>query len=156
MMDDADKTPGREMTIGEVARRSGVSVATLHFYESRGLISSWRTSGNQRRYPRGILRRIAVIKVAQRAGIPLAEIQQALSVLPPNSAPSAADWRRLSQLWRADLDARIQRLTQLRDQLSECIGCGCLSLQDCPLRNPGDRLAEQGSGPQVWGGDGEY
>lgn len=156
MMGDADKAPGREMTIGEVARRSGVSVATLHFYESRGLISSWRTAGNQRRYPRGILRRIAVIKVAQRAGIPLAEIQQALSVLPPNSAPSAADWRRLSQLWRADLDARIQRLTQLRDQLSDCIGCGCLSLQDCPLRNPGDRLAEQGSGPQVWGGDGEY
>lgn len=151
-MDYTDKTPGREMAIGDVARRSGVSVATLHFYESRGLISSWRTAGNQRRYPRGILRRIAVIKVAQRAGIPLAEIQQALSALPGNSAPSAEDWQRLSQLWRANLDARIERLTQLRDQLSECIGCGCLSLQDCPLRNPADRLAEQGSGPQLWGG----
>lgn len=140
------------MAIGDVARRSGVSVATLHFYESRGLISSWRTAGNQRRYPRGILRRIAVIKVAQRAGVPLAEIQQALSALPTNSAPSAEDWQRLSQLWQANLDARIGRLTQLRDQLSECIGCGCLSLQDCPLRNPADRLAEQGSGPQLWGG----
>ncbi len=152
-MEEADKAPGREMAIGDVARRSGVSVATLHFYESRGLISSWRTAGNQRRYPRGILRRIAVIKVAQRAGISLAEIQQALSALPAQCAPPAADWQRLSQRWRADLETRIERLTQLRDQLGECIGCGCLSLQDCPLRNPADQLGEQGCGPQLWGGE---
>lgn len=148
-MSESELAVSREMTIGEVARRSGVSVATLHFYESRGLIKSWRTSGNQRRYPRGVLRRIAIIKVAQRTGIPLAEIQAALQTLPAHCAPSAADWQALSVLWRADLDARIARLTRLRDQLSSCIGCGCLSLEDCPLRNPADQLATQGSGPHL-------
>lgn len=153
-MAESDLPVSREMTIGEVARRSGVSVATLHFYESRGLIKSWRTSGNQRRYPRGVLRRIAIIKVAQRMGIPLAEIQANLQTLPANCAPSAADWQTLSENWRTDLDDRIARLTHLRDQLSSCIGCGCLSLEDCPLRNPGDRLAAQGSGPHLLDGKG--
>lgn len=155
-MVDSDLPVSREMTIGEVARRSGVSVATLHFYESRGLIKSWRTSGNQRRYPRGVLRRIAIIKVAQRTGIPLADIQDNLRILPAHCAPSAADWQALSAHWRTDLDERIARLTRLRDQLNSCIGCGCLSLEDCPLRNPGDELAAQGCGPhllEVQGGE---
>lgn len=148
-MDECWLPPSREMTIGEVARRSGVSVATLHFYESRGLIKSWRSSGNQRRYPRGVLRRIAIIKVAQRTGIPLAEIQAHLRRLPADCAPSAADWQVLSELWKADLNQRIARLTRLRDQLNSCIGCGCLSLEDCPLRNPADVLAAQGAGPHL-------
>lgn len=148
-MVESEEPVSREMTIGEVARRSGVSVATLHFYESRGLIKSWRTPGNQRRYPRGVLRRIAIIKVAQRTGIPLADIQENLRILPSHCAPSAADWQALSARWRTDLDERIARLTRLRDQLNSCIGCGCLSLEDCPLRNPGDELAAQGSGPHL-------
>lgn len=148
-MVESEEPVSREMTIGEVARRSGVSVATLHFYESRGLIKSWRTPGNQRRYPRGVLRRIAIIKVAQRTGIPLADIQENLRILPAHCAPSAADWQALSARWRTDLDERIARLTRLRDQLNSCIGCGCLSLEDCPLRNPGDELAAQGSGPHL-------
>lgn len=148
-MVESEEPVSREMTIGEVARRSGVSVATLHFYESRGLIKSWRTPGNQRRYPRGVLRRIAIIKVAQRTGIPLADIQENLRILPAHCAPSAANWQALSARWRTDLDERIARLTRLRDQLNSCIGCGCLSLEDCPLRNPGDELAAQGSGPHL-------
>lgn len=135
----------REMTIGEVAARSGVAVSALHFYESKGLIRSGRSAGNQRRYARDVLRRIAVIKVAQRTGIPLASIRDALSSLPDGRTPTAADWSRLSRHWRAELDARIARLTHLRDELDGCIGCGCLSLKQCPLRNPGDRMA--GSGP---------
>ncbi|MDH5832585.1 redox-sensitive transcriptional activator SoxR [Luteimonas kalidii] len=137
---------GREMTIGEVAARSGVPVSTLHFYEARGLIHSGRTAGNQRRYARDVLRRIAVIRVAQRTGLPLASIREALSSLPDGRTPTAADWTRLSRRWRAELDARIARLTHLRDDLDGCIGCGCLSLKQCPLRNPGDRMAELGPG----------
>ncbi len=139
----------RELTVGEVARRSGVSVATLHFYESKGLIRSWRTAGNQRRYPRAILRRIALIKVAQRTGIPLAEIQETLQLLPWDCAPSTEDWQTFSTRWRADLDRRIDRLTRLRDQLASCIGCGCLSLAECPLRNPADVLADLGPGARL-------
>ena len=130
----------RELTVGEVAARSGVAVSALHFYERNGLIRSWRTDGNQRRYARDVLRRVAVIKVAQRTGLPLAEIRAALSTLPEARTPTAADWRRLSNAWRSALDARIARLTRLRDQLDGCIGCGCLSLKQCPLRNPGDRF----------------
>ena len=139
------------LSVGEVAKRSGVAVSALHFYEAQGLIMSLRTNGNQRRYPRGVLRRVAVIKVAQRTGIPLAEIKQALSVLPMGKPIGPEDWRRLSESWREGLDARIRNLTALRDQLNECIGCGCLSMQDCPLRNPQDRLAEQGAGPRLFG-----
>lgn len=137
------------LSVGEVAKRSGVAVSALHFYEAQGLIASLRSNGNQRRYPRGMLRRIALIKVAQRTGIPLAEIKQALSALPMNKPVSPEDWQRLSEGWRESLDARIRTLTALRDQLNDCIGCGCLSMQDCPLRNPQDKLAEQGAGPRL-------
>lgn len=137
------------MSVGEVAERSGLPVSTLHFYESKGLIHSTRSAGNQRRFPRAELRRIAVIKVAQRAGIPLGEIRDALSTLPTNRAISAKEWSRLSKRWKADLEDRIERLTALRDQLGDCIGCGCLSLDSCPLRNPMDVLGDEGPGPRL-------
>jgi len=139
----------RLLTVGEVAARSGVAVSALHFYEARGLIASRRSEGNQRRYQREVLRRVAVIKVAQRVGIPLAEIGRALSALPEGRVPTSEDWQALSQRWRGELDARIARLTRLRDLLDGCIGCGCLSVRDCPLRNPRDALAEQGPGPRL-------
>jgi len=139
----------RELTVGEVARRSGVAVSALHFYEAQGLIRSRRNAANQRRYPRAVLRLIAVIKVAQRTGIPLADIRERLAHLPENRPLSAADWRALSAQWRAELDDRIDRLVRLRDQLSSCIGCGCLSLEDCPLRNPSDAWAQEGPGPRL-------
>ncbi len=143
------KQHGRALSIGEVASRSGVAVSALRFYEDKGLISSWRNAGNQRRYSRDVLRRVAVIKVAQRAGVPLASIRDALASLPQGRTPTAEDWRRLSARWQAELDARIQCLAQLRDQLSGCIGCGCLSLERCPLRNPDDTLACEGPGPRL-------
>ena len=138
--------PPRDLSVGELARRSGVAVSALHFYEAKGLIASSRNAGNQRRYPRETLRRVAVIKVAQRVGIPLAEIAAALSELPQGRNPTAADWAGLSARWREDLDQRIAKLQMLRDQLDGCIGCGCLSLEACPLRNPGDQLAAEGPG----------
>jgi MerR family redox-sensitive transcriptional activator SoxR len=137
------------LTVGQVAERSGVAVSTLHFYEEQGLIRSWRNAGNQRRYPREVLRRVAVIKVAQRLGIALAAIREALKTLPDERTPTAEDWNALSARWRADLDDRIKRLTRFRDQLDGCIGCGCLSLGVCPLRNPWDRLGEEGPGPRL-------
>ncbi|MFT4253538.1 MAG: redox-sensitive transcriptional activator SoxR [Caulobacter sp.] len=137
------------LSVGEVARRSGVAVSALHFYETKGLIRSLRSEGNQRRYPRGVLRRVAIIKVAQRTGMPLNEIKDALAALPDDRAPSVDDWRELSAAWREDLDARIRRLTRLRDQMDDCIGCGCLSLKACPLRNPRDELAAQGPGARL-------
>lgn len=139
----------RELTVGDVAARSGVPVSTLHFYEAKGLIASRRTSGNQRRYPREVLRRVAVIKVAQRVGIPLATIMRALASLPEGRTPTAADWRALSESWRTELDQRIRTLAQLRDELDGCIGCGCLSIDRCPLRNPLDILSDEGSGPRL-------
>lgn len=138
-----------ELTVGEVAARSGVTVSTLHFYEAEGLIQSWRNSGNQRRYPRDVLRRVAIIRVAQRTGIPLASIREALKSLPDGRTPTSEDWKNLSARWRADLNDRIDRLIRLRDQLDGCIGCGCLSLGVCPLRNPWDKLAEEGPGPRL-------
>lgn len=139
----------KTFSVGEVARRSGVAVSTLHFYEAKGLIGSTRSGGNQRRYAPDVLRRVAVIKVAQRAGIPLASIGTALATLPAGRTPTAEDWRVLSSAWRAELDERIARLTRLRDQLADCIGCGCLSISACPLRNPDDRLGRQGAGPRL-------
>jgi len=136
------------LSVGDVAQRSGVAVSTLHFYESKGLISSTRTDGNQRRYAREVLRRIAFIRVAQRVGIGLAEIEAALATLPANVAPNRADWERLSAGWRAELDERMAQLKKLRDTLDDCIGCGCLSIDRCRLRNPYDKLAGQGAGPQ--------
>jgi MerR family redox-sensitive transcriptional activator SoxR len=139
----------RQLSVGEVAERSGVAVSTLHFYELKGLIRSERNRGNQRRYAREVLRRIAIIKVAQQAGIPLATIQQALASLPADGAPTRKDWRKLSTGWRTELNSRIRKLTELRDRLDDCIGCGCLSITACPLRNPSDQLAELGAGPRL-------
>jgi MerR family redox-sensitive transcriptional activator SoxR len=143
--DDAVK---RTLAVGEVARRSGIPVSTVHFYETKGLIAGWRTEGNQRRYHRAVLRRIAIIRIAQRAGIPLAAIHAALADLPHDHAPNAQDWRRFTDAWKDMLERRILGLMQLRDQIASCIGCGCLSLEDCPLRNPGDELGRQGAGPR--------
>ena len=139
----------QEFSVGEIAARSGVAVSTLHFYESKGLIASLRNAGNQRRYRREVLRRVAVIRVAQRLGVPLAEIGTALASLPQDRAPTLAEWRQLSARWKADLNERIAKLTQLRDQLHDCIGCGCLSIKRCRLRNPGDRLSGAGAGPRL-------
>lgn len=139
----------RWLSVGEVAERSGVAVSTLHFYEAKGLIRSTRSRGNQRRYARDVLRRIAIVRVAQQAGIPLATIYQALETLPTDGAPTRQDWRKLSSGWREELNNRILRLTKLRDRLDDCIGCGCLSIKLCPLRNPSDQLAAQGAGPRL-------
>ena len=136
------------LTVGEVARRSGVTVSTLHFYEAQGLIGSTRTAGNQRRYPRTVLRRVAFVRVAQRVGISLADIGTALATLPASCAPSREDWARLSASWRTELDERMAQLQKLRDTLDDCIGCGCLSIDRCQLRNRFDRLASQGPGAQ--------
>ena len=138
-----------ELTVGEVAARSGVAVSALHFYEAEGLITSRRSAGNQRRFPRDVLRRVAIIKVAQRTGISLADIRAAFAALPSGRTPTADDWKKMSARWRKDLDDRIARLTRLRDQLSDCIGCGCLSLESCPLRNRGDRLGADGPGARL-------
>ncbi len=139
----------QEITIGELAERSGVATSALRFYEERGLIRSLRTAAGHRRYSRDVLRRVAIIKVAQRAGIPLAAIHEALQALPQEQAPTAKDWQRMSSQWKQELDARIARLTKLRNQLGKCIGCGCLSLKACPLRNPQDKLSRQGSGARL-------
>ena len=139
----------RVLMVGEIAKRSGMAVSAIHFYEFKGLIKSWRTPGNQRRYLREVLRRVAIIKVAQRVGIPLASIRDALMTLPEGHTPTAADWSKLSARWKDELNDRITKLTKLRDQLNHCIGCGCLSIDACPLRNPSDVLGEQGSGPRL-------
>jgi MerR family transcriptional regulator, redox-sensitive transcriptional activator SoxR len=140
---------GVSLTVGEVARRSGVPVSTIHFYESKGLIEGWRSAGNQRRYARAVLRRIAIIRVGQRAGVPLGVLKTYMDQMPEHGAPTASDWRRLTLSWQAMLDERIEALRQLRDELGRCIGCGCLSLVDCPLRNPGDRLGRDGPGARL-------
>jgi MerR family transcriptional regulator, redox-sensitive transcriptional activator SoxR len=137
------------LSAGQLARRSGVAVSTIHFYEAQRLISSTRTAGNQRRYPRTVLRRVAVIRVAQRLGLPLAAIRSAMDSLPGGRTPNAADWRRLSALWRADLDRRIGMLQKLARELDGCIGCGCLSLKVCQLRNADDALAQSGPGARL-------
>jgi MerR family redox-sensitive transcriptional activator SoxR len=141
-------TPPPELTVGQVAARSGVAVSALHFYEEKGLITSRRTSGNQRRYPRETLRRVAVIRVAQRVGIPLRMVKEAFAALPDERTPDREDWARLSAAWCDELDTRIEQLTRLRNSLADCIGCGCLSLDRCLLRNRDDKLGAQGSGPR--------
>jgi len=140
----------RLMTVGEVAQRAGVPVSTIHFYESKGLIASTRSSGNQRRFASAVLRHIAVIRVAQRTGIALEEIKAALGRYPAGSKLTAGQWRELSEAWRNSLDERIRQLTHLRDDLDSCIGCGCLSLEQCPLYNPQDILGREGSGARIW------
>ena len=136
-------------TVGKVATRCGVNVSTLHFYEKKGLISSSRNSGNQRRYKPDVLRRVAVIKAAQKMGISLERIKSAFSSLPKNRTPDKNDWQTLSNQWQQDLNQQIQYLTNLRDLLTGCIGCGCLSMKHCPIYNPEDKLANQGSGPVI-------
>ncbi|TWE23044.1 MerR family redox-sensitive transcriptional activator SoxR [Prauserella muralis] len=137
---------GDYLSIGQVADRSGVPHTALRFYEDRGLITSERSAGNQRRYPRTVLRRIAFIRAAQRVGLSLEQIGEALATLPRDHAPTKADWARLSRNWRDELDARIDALQRLRDQLTGCVGCGCLSLRTCGLHNVDDRLARFGPG----------
>lgn len=132
--------------IGQVAVRTGVATSALRFYESRGLINSQRTAGNQRRFDRSTLRTVAVIKSAQAVGIPLNRIAEALAALPRGRTPTKRDWARLSKAWRNDLDLRISELLGLRDRLTECIGCGCLSLDVCQLYNQGDEAAKRGAG----------
>jgi MerR family transcriptional regulator, redox-sensitive transcriptional activator SoxR len=141
------------LTIGEVARRSGVASSALRFYEQRGLISSQRAGSGHRRYPRAVLRRIAFIVFAQRVGLSLDEIAAELAKLPPHQAPTRTDWSRLSATWTSRIEARIAELERLKRGLTECIGCGCLSLDRCQLSNPGDRAARLGPGPRYWIGD---
>jgi MerR family transcriptional regulator, redox-sensitive transcriptional activator SoxR len=138
------------LTIGELSARSGVAPSALRFYEAHGLISSTRTSGNQRRYDRAVLRRIALIQAGRAAGIPLRQIRGALETLPARRTPSRRDWERLSSAWRSDLDARIAGLTAIRDRLSTCIGCGCLSIDRCDLLNPDDEAASAGTGARYF------
>jgi len=142
-----------DLSIGAVAERAGVNVSALRFYEDRGLISSRRSDGGQRRYQRSVLRRVAFIQVAQRVGLTLEEIGDALSTLPRDDVLTAGDWQRLSAGWRPMLDRRIRLLEGLRDELDSCIGCGCLSLERCRLRNPGDRISALGPGPRYLMGD---
>lgn len=141
------------LTIGEVAERTGLATSAIRFYEARGLVRSVRTPSGQRRFRRDVLRRIAFIRVAQRVGLSLEEIAEALDSLPPDRAPSRADWAKVSRGWRGRLDERIAILEGLRDGLTSCIGCGCLSLATCRLYNPDDRAAALGSGPRYLLGD---
>ncbi len=136
------------LTIGELSVRSGVPSSALRFYEARGLIAAGRTGGNQRRYDRAELRRVAFIRIAQRVGLSLDEIAAALATLPDSRTPTKADWARLSARWRARLDDQIAVLERLRDRLTSCIGCGCLSLQRCRISNPDDERAAEGPGPR--------
>ena len=134
------------LTIGQLAERSGVATSALRYYESRGLISSERTAGNQRRYRQAMLRRVAFIRSAQRVGLTLEEVEEALSTLPDGRTPTKADWARLSRGWRPRIEEQIERLERLRDKLDGCIGCGCLSLRTCALNNPDDEVAPRGPG----------
>jgi MerR family redox-sensitive transcriptional activator SoxR len=138
--------PTEELTIGEVVARSGAPASALRFYEAKGLISSSRTDGNQRRYERAVLRRIAVIRAGRAAGVPLSQIRAGLATLPHHRTPTRRDWQRLSNAWRADLEQRIATLQALHGRLTTCIGCGCLSIDACGLLNPGDEAAQLGPG----------
>lgn len=142
-----------DLSVGEMARRAGVPVSTLHFYESEGLIESWRTPANHRRYDRRELRRVAIARVAQSVGISLAEVREVLDRVPRDKAVGKADWAEAAEPWAGLLDERIELMQRLRDQMGYCIGCGCLSLENCPLYNADDRLARNGPGPRRWTGD---
>jgi len=141
------------LTIGELASRSGVATSALRFYETKGLIASQRSDGNQRRYPRATLRRVALIRAGQEVGLSLAELAIALSQLPYDKTPTKTDWERLSKSWRTRLDTQIAELVALRDELTDCIGCGCLSLRSCAIFNPGDAASGLGTGPRYLLGD---
>ena len=150
--DDAGSRATEQLSVGQLSERSAVSVSALHFYERRGLIASTRTAGNQRRFTRSMLRRVAVIRAAQRAGIPLSLVADSFAELPTGAVPTGDDWRRLSEHWRGELDARISALEMLRGSLGGCIGCGCLSLAECGFVNPGDQVAGQGPGARAFDG----
>jgi MerR family redox-sensitive transcriptional activator SoxR len=141
------------LTIGELAERSGVATSALRFYEERGLIASERTGAGHRRYPRATIRRVAFIVFAQRVGLTLEEIRAELAKLPSARAPKRQDWSKLSATWAARIDERMAELERLKEGLTECIGCGCLSLDRCKLANPDDRVARRGAGPRYWVGD---
>ncbi|WP_341213934.1 redox-sensitive transcriptional activator SoxR [uncultured Limimaricola sp.] len=141
-----------DLSVGQMAARAGVPVSTLHFYEAEGLIRSWRTPANHRRYDRRELRRVAIIKVAQSVGVPLSQIRDVLDGLPRDRAVSARDWAAAAEPWREMLSERIELMTRLRDQMGYCIGCGCLSIDSCPLYNADDRLGRSGPGPRRWTG----
>jgi len=142
----AEKHLGQWLTIGELAQRSGVSVPAIRFYEDKDLIWSTRTQGNQRRYQRAMLRRVAIVKIAQQVGISLQQVKDAFAILPRQKVASKSDWQEMSQAWQTQLDQKIMDLLKLRQQLDKCIGCGCLSLQQCPLRNPNDELGQTSAG----------
>jgi MerR family redox-sensitive transcriptional activator SoxR len=139
-----------ELTVGQLSARSGAAVSALHFYEAKGLITSRRTTGNQRRFSRDALRRVAFVRAAQRVGIPLATIRDALAELPEGRTPNRDDWARLSEAWRSELDERIKQLGRLRDHLTDCIGCGCLSLENCVLSNPDDVFGDRLTGSSLF------
>jgi MerR family redox-sensitive transcriptional activator SoxR len=141
------------LSIGQVAERTGVAPSALRYYEREGLIQSSRTAGDQRRYHREVLRRVAFVRIAQRVGLTLEEIRTALASLPEERTPTKSDWARLSNSWRPQLDAQIAVLQRLRDELTSCIGCGCLSLKACALYNPEDAAATYGAGPRYLLGD---
>lgn len=143
---DMPEWSAKELTPGQLSERSGVAVSALHFYEREGLISSRRTSGNQRRYRRDTLRRVAFVRISQRVGIPLADIREALATLPEGRTPTRKDWARLSAEWHSELESRIEQLVRLRDNLTDCIGCGCLSLNSCTIVNGHDKLGAEGPG----------
>ncbi|MGW4526274.1 redox-sensitive transcriptional activator SoxR [Amycolatopsis sp. NPDC004378] len=147
-MVNATARPLPDLTVGELSRRSGVPASALRFYEDEGLIRSRRTAGNQRRYCRDALRRVTFVRMSQRVGMPLSAIREVLALLPDDRTPTRADWARISKCWQEDLNARIRQMEQLRDQLTDCIGCGCMSLAKCRLANPGDRLGTDGPGPR--------
>lgn len=140
-------TEDANLSVGFVAKRSGVKVSTLHFYEEKGLIRSWRNSGNQRRYKKDVLRRIALIKAGQKMGVSLAELKETLASLPNNRTPNTDDWNDLATKWQLQLEQRISYLETLKDSLTGCIGCGCLSMKNCPIYNEQDHLGEFESGP---------
>ena len=137
-----------ELTVGELAARSGVAVSALHFFERQGLISSRRTAGNQRRYRRDMLRRVAFVRIAQRVGIPLKEVAAILALLPDERTPTREDWARVSHCWQEELDRRMRHLEQLRNDFTGCVGCGCMSIDRCPLINPNDVMGREGAGPR--------
>lgn len=144
------KNVANDLSVGRLAERSGVSVSTLHYYEAEGLISGWRNAANHRRYDRAMLRRVAVIKVAQSVGLSLSEIKSVLGQFPKDKKLTRSDWQKISDGWQDNLEDRIRKLILLKDRLNNCIGCGCLSLKKCPLYNPKDELGENGPGAHRW------
>ncbi|MCM2350569.1 MAG: redox-sensitive transcriptional activator SoxR [Bacteriovoracaceae bacterium] len=137
------------LSVGELSKRSGLPISTIHFYEEKGIISSFRNNGNQRQFPRESLRIVSLVKAAQGIGYSLEEIKSMLDNLPKDRKLTDADWTRISKVWRNEIESKIKALMQIRDHLDKCIGCGCLSLTECPLRNPEDKLCKKGSGPQL-------